>query len=531
LKIPGAWLAAAIFAIHPVNVESVAWITQRKNTLTLIFFLVTVQWYLTFEDTGRWRWLWLAAGMFWLAMMSKTAIVPLPFVLLGLAWWRRGRIDRKDIQHSLVFFALAAAGSLLAIWIQRTAQVEFGVVRADSLLARLAGAGWAFWFYFYKAVLPLNLVFVYPRWHINTRNVLTYLPLIMLLVAFVVCWRWRRGWGKALFFGLAYFFVMLLPVLGFLNIYFMRFSLVADHWQYFAIIGPIALAAAVLVRKPVLAAALLLALGALTWKQCGLYANEEAFWQATLRCNPDCWLAHGNLGHIYSQQGQINKAFPHFQRALEINPGDVKARCNFGAILEKEGKIDEAIAQYREALQIQPDYAQAQNNLGRALFRTGRVDEAIDLFQDALQTNPDDADALNNLGSALSQEGRADEAIAQLQKALQINPGYDKAHYNLGIAFLQKDRLDEAILQFQQAVQINPGYESAHNNLGIAFARKDRLDEAIIQFQQTLQINPGSKGAQANLDLALSQKESTDQGKPAIPTSAANPTNQSHNPK
>jgi hypothetical protein len=228
LKIPGAWLAAALFAVHPVNVESVACIAQRKNTLTMLLFLATVQFYLTFEDSGRRRWFWLAAGMFLLALMGKTAVVPLPFVLLGLAWWRRGQIDGKDVRPSMVFFALAAAGSLMAVWIQRGAAIGT-VVRVDSFWGRLAGAGWALWFYLGKALLPLRLSFVYPRWEIPAGNPLSYVPLILWVMGLWVCWRYRKGWGKGAFFALGYFSVMLLPVLGFVNISFMRYSLVSHH--------------------------------------------------------------------------------------------------------------------------------------------------------------------------------------------------------------------------------------------------------------------------------------------------------------
>jgi tetratricopeptide (TPR) repeat protein len=421
LKIPGAWLAAALFAIHPVNVESVAWIAQRKNTLAMLFLLVSVQWYLTFEDSGRRRWYWLAAGMFLLALMGKTAVVPLPVVLLGLAWWRRRRIDCKDVKHSLIFFALAAAGSLLAVWIQQGAALGI-VVRQDSFWSRLAGAGWAVWFYLYKALLPLNLAFVYPRWQIDARSVLSYIPLVLLGAAFVLCWRSRGRWAKALFFGLAYFVVMLLPILGFLNIYFMRYSLVADHWEYFAIIGPIALAAAVLVRKPVLAAALLLALGALTWKQCGMYADADTLWQTTLRLNPQCSLAYLNLGVDLDEKGRVDEAVGNYRKALQFTPDLEEAHNDLGYAFLQEGRADEATAQFREALQIWPAFAEAHYNLGNALFQKGRVDEAITEYQNALQIKPLYMEAHYNMGIALGQKGRVDEAIDHLQKALQIAP-------------------------------------------------------------------------------------------------------------
>jgi tetratricopeptide (TPR) repeat protein len=532
LKIPGAWLAAALFAVHPVNVESVAWVAQRKNTLAMLLLLASVQCYLTFEDSGKRRWFWLAAGMFLLAVMSKTAVVPLPVVLLGLACWRRGRIERKDVQHSLVFIALAAAGSLMAVWIQ---QGEGMVVRADSFWSRLAGAGWAAWFYLYKAVLPLNLIFVYPRWQIDARNVLSYIPLVLLAAALVLCWRW----GKALFFGLAYFVVMLLPVLGFLNISFMRYSLVADHWEYFAIIGPIALAAAILIRKPVLAAALLLALGALTWRQCGMYANAETLWQTTLRLNPDCWLAHNaigfdllqkgkvdeaiahyqkalqikpdfteahnNLGIVLLQKGRVDEAMDHFQAALEIKPNDAEAHYNLGIALDQKGRVDEAIAHYQKALQIKPDHVDAHYNLGDALLQKGRVDEAIDHFQTVLEIKPDYAEANYNLGVALDQKGRVDEAIVQYQKALQIKPDRVDARVNLGVALFRKGNVDEAIGHFQKALQSEPDNANIHNSLGTAFLQKERVDEAIGHFQKALQSEPDSADAHYGLGIAFSK--------------------------
>jgi len=367
LKIPGAWLAAAIFAVHPVAVESVAWVSQRKNTLAMNFFLATVLCHLTFEKSGRWRWHWLAAGMFFLALMCKTAVVPLPVVLLGLAWWQRGRINRQDLRHTLALMALAVCGSLLAVWIQRGAGLGT-VVREDGLWSRLAGAGWAVWFYLYKALVPLHLAFIYPRWQIDERNLLSYIPLALLVAALALSWRLRKTWGNGLFFGLAYFVMMLLPVLGFQNIYFMTYSLVADHWQYFAIIGPIVLAASV-IRQPMLAAALLLILGALTWEQCGMYANERTLWQATVRLNPGSWVVHYSLGLALFQDGRTDEAISEYQKALEMHPDDADAHASLGTALFKKGRADEAIAEFQEALRIQPDHSIARYNLRLARLK------------------------------------------------------------------------------------------------------------------------------------------------------------------
>jgi len=423
----------------------------------------------------------------------------------------------KDVGRVAPFFAMAAALGLVTVWFQSHQSIGSDVVRTDGFWSRLAVAGRALWFYLGKALLPLDLSFVYSRWEIPAGNPLTYMPLVLWVAGLAICWHFRKRWGKGALFALGYFSIMLLPVLGFLNIYFMRYSLVADHWQYFAIIGPIALAAAI-IRKPVVGAALLLALGALTWKQCGIYANSETLWQTTLRQNPDCWMGRDNLGLVLVQQGRMDEAMTQFQKSLEVKPDCEEACYDLGIALEHEGRVDEAIAHYQQALEIQPAYIAARNNLGLALLQKARVEEAISQFQKALQISPEYAEAHNNLGLALLQKGRADEAISQFQKAQQINPDYAEARLNLGNVLLQTGRADEAIAQYQQALQIRPDYAEAHYNLGNALAQKGNTAEAIRHYRQAAQINPADPKAQNNLAwlLATSAEPSLRNGSEAV---------------
>jgi hypothetical protein len=244
MNIPAALPSAMIFAVHPVNVESVAWIAQRKTILAMLFFLMSLLLYLKSEERPS-RGLYGASVLaFVLAVLSKGSIVALPVVLLLYAWWRRGKIRRPDVIRSLPFFVISAAMSFVEIWFQYHKSIGADIVRADSLLARLAGAGTAVWFYLSKAFVPIHLMFIYPRWQIDPAKWFFWIPDAALVIVFGVCWRFRHRWGKDILFALGAYIALLLPVLGFFNIYFMKYSLVADHYQYASIISVIALAGA-----------------------------------------------------------------------------------------------------------------------------------------------------------------------------------------------------------------------------------------------------------------------------------------------
>ena len=389
------------------------------------------------------------------------------------------------------------------------------MVRSDILWSRLAGAGWAVWFYLYKALLPLNLMFVYPRWQIDPASALSYLPVALLVGTLLVCWRFRRQWGKAMLFGLGYFVVMLLPVLGFLNIYFMRFSLVADHWQYFAVIGPLALAAAGLTaawgffgaRKsflgPALSGTLLTMLGVLTWRQSQTYTDSVTLWRTTAARNPGSDLVEYNLGCVLLPAGHLEEAKAHLQKALQIQPDFADAHNNLGNLLLQQGQVDEAIAHFQKALQLQPDFADARSNLGGALLQKGRTGEAMAQFQKASEIEPNDALTRYNLGSALFKSGRLDEAIAQFQSALELRPEFAEACAKLGMARLQKGQEDEAIAHFRKAVQLNPKLANVQSDLGTLLLQKGRADDAVAHYQAALAIQPANAFFLNNLAWVL----------------------------
>jgi len=583
LKIPGAFLAAAIFAVHPVNVASVAWITERKNTLAMVLYLASLWFYLRAEEErelrppageaaaaapGFSRFDALSLLAFLGALLSKTAVVPLPVVLLGLAWWRRGRLELRDLGRSLPYFALALAAGVVTVWFQyhRAMGASQLDVRADSLGSRLAGAGWAFWFYLYKALAPLRLSFVYPRWQINPARVASYVPGLLILGLLGIGWRYRRGWGRPGLLGLGYFLVMLLPVLGFLNIYFMRYSLVANHWQYFALIGPIALFAAGFTRagRSMSAAAgragwprvsafgfslsafgLVLALGVLTGREAATYKNLKTLWTTTLARNPAAGLAHNNLGTLLLEEGRPAEAEAHFRQALALQPKAADVSSNLGGALLAQGRFAEAIPPLQQAIKLQPDSAQAHNNLGSALIRQGRMDEALAHFRRAVELRPGLASARGNLGGALLQAGQADAAIAELQRALELEPDLADAqvslgnawlakgrgadaiaclekavrlqprlaagHYHLANALLQQGRVDEAIARFQQALSLQPGFAPAHNGLASALLQKGRADEALAHLRAALQIEPRLAEAHLNLANLLLQRKQADE--------------------
>jgi Flp pilus assembly protein TadD len=475
LRIPGAELVAIIFALHPVNVETVAWISERKNTLSGLFGLAATLWYLKFDESRIRRSYALAIALFILGLLSKTAIVTLPLSWLVIFWWQRGVISlRRDVLPVIPFLFLSVAAGLMTKWVEY-GNVGYRARMLDlSLLDRCLIAGRAFWFQLSKLVWPSDLMFVYPRWDINAAVWWQYLFPIAVAGLLLFLWTLRR-WSRGPVAGVLIYILLLLPSLGFLNIYFFLYSFVADHWQYLACLGiitPCASGIVLLTRRlkswqvwlePGITLVLGSVLFVLTWQQSRMYTDIETLYRTTIARNPACWMAQVNLGNILYKANRIPEAMDLFKQASAIKPA--VAHYSLGNALMQKGRTSEAIDQYEQALRMNPDYAEAHNNLGGALLLTGRTLEAIDQYQKALRIDPGYAEAHNNLGNALVQTGRASEAIDHYEQALRMTPDSASAHNNLGAALGQMGRISEAIEEVEAALRISPGYVDAGNNL------------------------------------------------------------------
>lgn len=488
LAVPGALLAAAVFALHPVNVESVAWITEHKNTFAMLWYTIALWAYVRAEEappgTRHAAWFALALAAFVLALLAKTAVAPLPCVLLWFAWWRRGRISWRDVGRTVPFFAAAVVLGLVTLWFQSERAIGTGVVRTDGMLSRLASAGDALWFYLGKALAPVSLSFVYPRPILPRQGWLAFVPLATFVAVGVMAYRFRPSLSRGVAFGIGYFALMLLPILGFANVGFMRFSLVADRWQYFALIGPVVLVAAAWTkaraRWPILqgpagvmlAAAVLAALGIGTWRRTHSFLDVGALWRGALQANPAAVVAHTELGVWQFEHGNADAAVSHYRTALEIDPAYESAHYNLGFALLQRGNIAAAKEHLARAIALQRDFMPAHLHLGRALFTEGDI------------------------------EG----AAANFRTTVQLDPNFAEGHYQLGNVALRQDRLDEAIACFDRALALNPRDANALNDRAVVHVRRGEWRAARADWERALALRPELDEARTNL-AALAEME------------------------
>ena len=648
LGVPAAWFAAALFALHPVQVESVAWVTELKNVQSLFFFLLALFAWLAFlRRTFRCRagspdpavttqigaggdtsnseitcrtadvavagaasrsappslgtrrprcvacadpsvsdssiasatagsgdpalhpgnsatpghlacahsaWFFYVLALFFhaLALFSKTTACTLPAALVLILWLQRERLTVKRWLQVVPFVGLSLAMGVVSIWWERHHQGTEGAFYALSWLDRFLVASRALWFYIGKLLWPANLTFSYPFWHIDRTAFGAYGWLFALAVAGGAIGYARRFVGRGVEVGAAFFVAMLFPMLGFFMMYTFKYTFVADHYQYVAIVGPAALVAAGLHRLVAastprtrvlgyaLGSVLLGLLSTLTWRQAHMYKDLETLWRTTIARNPDSYMGHNNLGAIFLARGEVDDALAHFERALQIFPDHANAHGNLAQALLRKGRIDDALVHFRKAAEIepqlakshsdlafglvqagqteqalaeatkavelQPDAAEPHHVLGLALLAAGNAGEAANHFRRAVQLRPDYVEAERNLGNALLQAGRNDDAVVELSRYARIDPTAVDVRYNLAIALFKTGRLTEAIPHFQAVADAQPSNAEAQNNLGWSLLQGGRVDEAMDRFRAVLRLQPDFAVAHCNLAMALVRK-------------------------
>jgi tetratricopeptide (TPR) repeat protein len=542
-------ILAALFGWHPLRVESVAWVTERKDVLSALFWMLALLAYTVYveqskvggkESTSSIRfhvsrftfhvspYYLLSLFFFCCGLMSKAMLVTVPCVLLLLDYWPLQRVTsdgwrvsrqgnwKRLLWEKLPFFALAAAASVVTFVVQQHAgtvmpgqNLPLGARSANALVSYCRYLGKLFW--------PTDLAVFYPHpGHWPMDEVLLagglLLGISVLLIAkqrrypfLLMGWLWFCGTlvpaiglvqsgGQAMADRFTY-----VPSLGVLILAIWGAYELTRRWRYHGIVLSVAGAAAIVLCL------------ALTRQQLGHWQNSEALFRHALEVTEDNWLAHNNLGSALEKKDQTDEAISQYREALRLTPDSALAHNNLGAALLNQGQTDQAINHYQEAIRLKPDYAEAHYNLGAALLNQGQTDQAISQYQRAIRLKPDYAEARNNLGAALIKKGQIDEAISQLQEALRLKPDHAVARNNLGIALVKKGQIDEAIRQFQEAIHLQPNYADVRNNLGTALGLKGQTDEAISQFQEAIRLQPNDAVARNKLAAALEKKGQADE--------------------
>lgn len=529
LSLPGAWLAAALFALHPVQVESVAWITERKNVLSGFFYLAAMLAWIGWarpegpEEGARGdrRLYGAALGLFLLALFSKTVTASLPAAALLVLYWKRGRIARCDVLALLPFFGAGAAMGTLTGWMERNVVGATGPDWDYSFVERFLVAGRALWFYLGKLLLPVNLAFNYPKWTIDTGSLLWWIPATAAILAPVLLFLYRKRIGRGPLTAALFFGGTLFPALGFIDVYPMRYSFVADHFQYLACIGVFALiasAAATRLGGPrrrsakapagmyTAGVAAVVVLGALTWRQAVPYENIVTLWQDTLKKNPDSFLAHNNLATHLVDWGRMDEAIRHLSDAVRLKPDFYEARCGLGKALTEKGRTAEARAHLEAGRDLRPDKPWAWVYLGDAYRAEGRPEEAIENYGRALEADPWNPRARNNLANLLSERGRHGEAVPHYREAILLDPANPNPRRNLALALTAAGRPDEAIREYREVLRIAPRDLAARFNLAELLEGMGDPDGAAEEYRAVLRVEPRFAPAREALDRLETRK-------------------------
>ena len=510
LSLPGALLAAMVFAVHPVCVESVAWVSEQKNTLSTALYLAAALAYLRFAEKRAWHRYAIASALFIMAILAKSVTASLPAALLVLAWWRKGSLSpRQDLYPLAPWLGFGATMGLLSGWVERHFIGADGTAFALSLTERTLVSGRAILFYLGKLLWPSDLIFFYPRWTPSATDPSWYVYPAVVLCALGAC-VWATRFTRAPLAGALVYVGTLFPTLGFFNIYAFIFSYVADHWQYLACLGIIVPGCAALARTsrpwPLqLRAGLFLllvgSLGAITWNQSGMYRSMETFYRTTLAKNPAAWMAHNNLG-VYLRENKRPGAEAEYRAALAIKPDYIPAHFNLGVELLDAHRAAEAVTEFTAALGSRHKDP-VHLYLGDALMETGRYPEAAEHYLTHIRLDPEASAAWLGLARALARSGRPTEAIGTLSAAARRLPNATELSFALGDFSAQAGDYQGAIAAYRHGLDLDPNRVDVMNNLGNALALSGNPSAAVDVFREALKRRPGTEALQRGLQWAL----------------------------
>lgn len=519
LRLSGALLAGLLFAIHPVHVESVAWISEQKNTLSALLALLATWFYFGYRETRSRVAYGVASGFFLLALLAKTVVAVVPPAILVVCWWQKGRLDwRRDVLPLVSWFVVGAALGLFSAWFERVHSHAEGVSFQLTLLERLLMAGRAVWFYARTLAWPSDLMFINPRWAVSATSVADYSGVVLVgLAGLTLVLATRKSRGPLAAFLL--YVGMLFPVLGLFNINWFNFSFVANHFQYLPSIGLIVPFAAwfhtraerlgnISIIKVGAQGLLVVAFGWAARVHSQEYRSPESLYLATIEKNPACWLAHNNLGVLLMDRpGELPRACEHFQQALALKPDHARAHNNLATALVRSGELPAALSHFRSSLELQEAVPEVHLNYGLALLTVGdRTQNALDQFNRAIELKPDYIEALIARADALAaMPDRQREAVDAYRSALVLAP--DRAESHLGLANVlaaNPESRNSAVAQYKEAIRLNPRLVEAYNNLGALLSdiAAERV-EALHLLTQAVQLAPDYADARFNLALLL----------------------------
>jgi tetratricopeptide (TPR) repeat protein len=499
LEVPGAFLAAMIFALHPVHVESAAWISERKNVLSAVFYFgAAAAWFRAWPEPPpiNSRSYWMAVVFFICALFSKTVTCTLPVALLLVIWWKKGRLTRYDVFPMIPMFLLGIAAAVSTAYLEVSHVAAVGPEWDWPIVDRILIAGRVIWFYAMKLALPFNLSFIYPKWRIDSGIAWQWAFPLAAALAVVVLWIKRSQWGRGPFVAAAIFILTLTPALGFFAVYPMRYSYVADHFQYHASAALITLIAVGLYRilralpEPARIGAVAAPLLVLTLMRAAVFRDSEVLWRDTHAKNPNSWMVHLNLARILAERGKDDEAQNHFELQLAFEPNLPETHWNMGVNLMHRGQLDAAMQEYDRALARDGRFPQAYFGRGNVYLEKGDLDAAAHEYKRAIELKPDYAEACFNLGLVLERQGDPYGAMGQYRRAIAQRPNYAKALNQLGQLLARTKQYPLAIEHYLRAIDADPQFAEAHLNLAGVLMAVGQKDQARDQFNQAVKLDP-----------------------------------------